>query len=164
MVDNGRMPGRKGRIYHSYHKINRPEGRNIYYYKTSLYNSILYRNSCNLSSNSCISLRHISAASSQDNTAASFLTNILSFTTSSTSQISKAQTKNFTKTSDRVIKCYSNDGDTFKIYVNPTGENDTPIETVTASNNIVLFTAATYNEGDVIKVEGETTFDTFTIG
>lgn len=71
--------------------------------------------------------------------------------------------KNYVKNIDRVIKCYSNDGDTFKLYVKGINDEDEQlIETVTASNNIVLFTARTYNEGDIIRVEGETTSDSYT--
>ena len=65
--------------------------------------------------------------------------------------------KDYTKKIDRVIKCYSNDGDTFKLFV-----NDVEIETVTASENIVLFTAYTFSSGDVVKVTGATSEDTFT--
>ena len=65
--------------------------------------------------------------------------------------------KDYTKTNDRIIKCYSNDGNSFKLYA-----NNNLIETVTATDNIVLFTAHTFNTGDVIKVEGSTTIDTFT--
>ena len=71
--------------------------------------------------------------------------------------------KNYVKNIDRVIKCYSNDGDTFKLYVKGVNdEEEQLIETVTASNNIVLFTARTYNDGDIIRVEGETTNDSYT--
>lgn len=66
--------------------------------------------------------------------------------------------KDFTKKTDRVIKCYSNDGTTFKLYL-----NNVLMETVTSSNNIVEFTQYTYNSGDVIVVEGETgAVDSFT--
>ena len=65
--------------------------------------------------------------------------------------------KDYTKKTDRVIKCYSNDGDTFKLFV-----NDVEIETVTASENIVLFTSYTFSSGDVVKVTGVTSEDTFT--
>ena len=41
--------------------------------------------------------------------------------------------------------------------------NDEEIETVTALNNIVSFTARTFTANDVIRVEGATTSDTFTI-
>ena len=66
--------------------------------------------------------------------------------------------KNYTKVADRVIKCYSNDGTSFTLFV-----NNEEIETVTATNNIVLFTARTFTANDVVKVEGATTSDTFTI-
>ena len=66
--------------------------------------------------------------------------------------------KNYTKVADRVIKCYSNDGTAFTLFV-----NNEEIETVTATNNIVLFTARTFTANDIVKVEGATTSDTFTI-
>ena len=65
--------------------------------------------------------------------------------------------KNYTNRINRVIKCYSNDGDTFKLYV-----NGTLVETVTAENNIVNFTQRVFNANDVVKVSGETSDDTFT--
>jgi len=65
--------------------------------------------------------------------------------------------KNFTKTDQRVIKCYSNDGDTFKLYV-----NNTQVDTATAYDNIVSFTGRNFNSGDIVRVEGNSTSDTFT--
>ena len=66
--------------------------------------------------------------------------------------------KDYTKTTDRVIKCYTNDGATAKLYV-----NNTLVETVTVTDTIALFTAYTFNSGDVVRVEGATgTTDTFT--
>ena len=66
--------------------------------------------------------------------------------------------KNYELVDNRVIKCYSNDGTTHKLYV-----NNVLVETVSASNNIVTFTARNFNTNDVIKVEGESTYDSFTI-
>jgi beta-galactosidase len=66
--------------------------------------------------------------------------------------------KDYTKKENRAIKCYSNDGDAFTLYV-----NDQEIETVTPTNGyIVLFTAYTFNSGDVVKVTGTSSEDTFT--
>ena len=65
--------------------------------------------------------------------------------------------QNYTRKIDRVIKCYSNDGTSFSLYVN----NELK-ETVTATNHIVEFTARTFNTGDVVRVDGATTSDTFT--
>jgi hypothetical protein len=65
--------------------------------------------------------------------------------------------KDYTKTTDRTIKCYSNDGSSLKMYV-----NDTLVETVTATDNIATFTAYTFSAGDVVRVEGATTDDTLT--
>jgi len=65
--------------------------------------------------------------------------------------------KDYTKKTDRVIKCYSNDGTTLSLYV-----NNVLVDSSTASDNIVTFAARNFNNGDVIKVQGSTTNDTFT--
>ena len=65
--------------------------------------------------------------------------------------------KDYEKLTNRVIKCYTNDGNTLTLYV-----NDTLIETVSVTNNIATFTAMTFGPGDVIRVNGATTNDTFT--
>jgi beta-galactosidase len=65
--------------------------------------------------------------------------------------------KEYTKKTDRVIKCYSNDGDSMSLFV-----NGTFVETVTATDNIALFTAYNFNAGDVVRVDGSSTSDTFT--
>ena len=65
--------------------------------------------------------------------------------------------KDYKKSTDRVIKCYTNDGSTLKLFV-----NDVEIETVTVVNNIATFTARTFNPGDVIRVTGDNSDDTFT--
>lgn len=66
--------------------------------------------------------------------------------------------KDYTKTTDRVIKCYTNDGATAKLYV-----NNNLIETVNVSDTIALFTAYNFSSGDVVRVEGASgTTDTFT--
>jgi len=67
--------------------------------------------------------------------------------------------KNYTKTTSRVIKCYTNESGTFNLYVNG---NQTPVATATASNNIVEFAETNFSSGDVIRVDGTTTSDTFT--
>jgi len=61
--------------------------------------------------------------------------------------------KDYKKLTDRVIKCYTNDGNSLSLYVNNSSE---PVETVTVTNNIATFTARTFQAGDVIKVEGTT--------
>ena len=72
--------------------------------------------------------------------------------------------KDYLKTTDRVIKCYTNDSGPFKLYVNPTGNNDEPIETIlSATNYVVEFTSHTFNDGDTIMVEGLNSNDTFII-
>lgn len=65
--------------------------------------------------------------------------------------------KDYTKTSDRVIKCYTNDGDTLTLYV-----NGVSTETVAVTDNIASFTAHNFSSGDIIRVDGSTTSDTFT--
>ena len=67
--------------------------------------------------------------------------------------------KDYTKTTDRVIKCYTNDPDNGKLslYV-----NGTFVEEVTVSDNIALFTAYSFSSGDVVRVDGANSSDTFT--
>ena len=67
--------------------------------------------------------------------------------------------KDYTKTTDRVIKCYSNDGASLSMYV-----NNTFVETVSVTDNIATFTATNFNNGDVVRVEGANTNDTLTFG
>jgi len=66
--------------------------------------------------------------------------------------------KNYTKTVDRVIKCYTNDGNSASLYV-----NDTFIETVTVTNNIASFTARTFTSGDTVRVQTTNSSDSFEI-
>ena len=68
--------------------------------------------------------------------------------------------QNYTKTVDRVIKCYTNleSTDNVSLYV-----NDTLIETVHPSNYIAQFTAYTFTTGNEIKVSCGTIEDSFTI-
>ena len=83
--------------------------------------------------------------------------------------------KNYTKKTERVIKCYSNDWDsenkTFNLYINKTlsdilAGNETPDDTaiVQDPNNIVTFTAGNYSQGNIIIVTGNTSYDSFIIG
>ena len=65
--------------------------------------------------------------------------------------------KDYTKTTDRVIKCYSNDGNSLNLYV-----NGTLVETKSISDNIVTFTSRSFSSGDVVRVSGTTSDDTFT--
>ena len=65
--------------------------------------------------------------------------------------------KDYEKLTNRVIKCYTNDGNSLRLYV-----NNTWIETVSVTDNIATFTATDFNPGDVIRVEGATKNDTFT--
>ena len=65
--------------------------------------------------------------------------------------------KDYTKTIDRVIKCYTNVSGTLTLYV-----NNTQIDTTTVTDNIATFTARTYNAGDVVRVEGSTVNDILT--
>ena len=65
--------------------------------------------------------------------------------------------KDYTKKTDRVIKCYTNDGNSLSLYV-----NNTFVETVSVTDNIATFTAMNFNSGDVVRVDAATTTDTFT--
>lgn len=66
--------------------------------------------------------------------------------------------KDYEKYTDRVIKCYTNDGNSLSLYV-----NNTFIETVNVTNNIAEFTARNFEYGDIIRVNGNITNDTFNI-
>jgi len=65
--------------------------------------------------------------------------------------------KDYEKLVNRVIKCYTNDGNSLSLYV-----NNTFIESVSVTNNIATFTARSFSGGDEIRVEGATKNDTFT--
>jgi beta-galactosidase len=65
--------------------------------------------------------------------------------------------KNYTKMADRVIKCYTNQTTEFALKV-----NGTTVETKAATDNILTFTAYTFNSGDVVTVESGNISDTFT--
>ena len=67
--------------------------------------------------------------------------------------------KNYTKTIDRVIKCYTNDANDGKLslYV-----NNLFAETVNVTSDIAVFTARTFSSGDVIRVDGANSSDTLT--
>lgn len=67
--------------------------------------------------------------------------------------------KDYTKSSDRVIKCYTNDANNGKLslYV-----NGTFVEQANVTDNIVLFTAYNFSSGDVVRVDGAESSDTFT--
>ena len=68
--------------------------------------------------------------------------------------------KNYTKTVDRVIKCYTNQTTALTLKV-----NGTTVETATPTDNILTFTAYTFSAGDVVTVEGSgSVSDTFTFG
>ena len=67
--------------------------------------------------------------------------------------------KDYEKLTDRVIKCYTNDGSSLSLFVN---NSNTPIETVDVTDYIATFTATDFHPGDVIRVEGATTNETYT--
>jgi beta-galactosidase len=67
--------------------------------------------------------------------------------------------KDYIKTVDRVLKCYTNDGNSLSLYE---GSSQTPIETVQVVDHIAQFTARTFTTGVEYKVSGGTTFDTVT--
>lgn len=66
--------------------------------------------------------------------------------------------KDYEKLNGRAIKCYTNDGDKLTLFV-----NNVEIQTVTVENNIATFTARDFNQSDVIRVNGATTHDAFTL-
>ena len=67
--------------------------------------------------------------------------------------------KDYTKTTDRVIKCYTNDDNNGELTMSVNG---TPVETVTVTNNIALFASRNFSAGDVITVSGANSTDTHT--
>lgn len=66
--------------------------------------------------------------------------------------------KDYEKLTGRAIKCYTNDGDELTLFV-----NNVAIETVTVVNNIATFAERDFNPSDVIRVNGATTHDAFTL-
>ena len=65
--------------------------------------------------------------------------------------------KNYTKMTDRVIKCYTNQTEAFTLKV-----NGTAVDTATPTDNILTFTKQTFSSGDVVTVERGNISDTFT--
>jgi len=76
--------------------------------------------------------------------------------------------KDFTKKTNRVIKCYTNDylDDQTPIRLYYTRGNDAEVLAdtayVTNNNNIVEFTGVNFQSGDIVRVAAENTQDTFT--
>lgn len=66
--------------------------------------------------------------------------------------------QNYTKTIDRVIKCYTNTSGSFDLKV-----NGITVDTASMSNYIVEFSQQTFTTGDVISVTNGTITDSFTI-
>ena len=67
--------------------------------------------------------------------------------------------KDYTKTTQRKLKCYTNDGDTLAMYI---GDSETPAMTATVTDHIAVFTATNFPTGVEIQVKGATTSDTVT--
>ena len=65
--------------------------------------------------------------------------------------------KDYTKTTDRKLKCYTNDGNSLSLYV---GNN--LVETVDVVDHIVVFTATNFPSGVEIRVQGDKASDTVT--
>ena len=65
--------------------------------------------------------------------------------------------KDYTRMTDRVIKCYTNDGGTLTMYV-----NGTSVGTATVTDHIATFASRTFQSGDLIRVQGSTANDSFT--
>ena len=66
--------------------------------------------------------------------------------------------KDYTKITGRVLKCYTNDGNSLSLY----DGNNNLIETVQVTDHIALFTERNYTSGVTYKVQGSTTYDTVT--
>ena len=66
--------------------------------------------------------------------------------------------KNYQKVTDRVIKCYTNETSTLTMYV-----NGVSAATATVTDNIALFAARNFSNGDTIMVSGATSNDSFNI-
>ena len=67
--------------------------------------------------------------------------------------------KDYTKTTGRKLKCYTNDGNTLSMYV---GDSQTPLKTATVVDHIAEFTETDFPPGVEIRVEGDNTSDTVT--
>jgi beta-galactosidase len=67
--------------------------------------------------------------------------------------------KSYTKNLARVLKCYTNDGNTLSLYE---GSNETPLETVQVSDHIAQFSSRDFTSGVTYTVRGNNTFDTIT--
>ena len=67
--------------------------------------------------------------------------------------------KDYTKTVDRALKCYTNDGSALSLYA---GSNATPVATAQVVDHIAVFASMTFTAGVTYKVSGSTTFDTVT--
>ena len=67
--------------------------------------------------------------------------------------------KDYTKTTGRALKCYTNDGDTLSLYV---GDGQTPLKTAAVVDHIAEFEATDFTPGVEIRVRGATTSDTVT--
>ena len=57
------------------------------------------------------------------------------------------------KTTGRVLKCYTNDGDTLSLYI---GGSQTPLETATVTDHIAEFPEMNFPTGVEIRVVGAT--------
>jgi len=67
--------------------------------------------------------------------------------------------KDYTKTTDRVLKCYTNDGGTLSLYE---GSNQTPVDTAQVVSHIAQFTARTFTTGVEYRVVGTDASDSVT--
>lgn len=67
--------------------------------------------------------------------------------------------KDYTKTTQRKLKCYTNDGDTLAMYI---GDSETPSQTATVVNHIAEFEETDFTPGVEIRVEGASKSDTVT--
>ena len=67
--------------------------------------------------------------------------------------------KDYTKTVDRVLKCYTNDGNSLSLY-----EGSTLLETAQVTDHIATFASRTFTSGVEYRVVGSTASDSMTFG
>lgn len=66
--------------------------------------------------------------------------------------------KDYTKTTGRDIKCYTNDGSTLELFINNVSQGTTPV-----TDHIAIFSNINIPAGATVRVEGDNTNDTWTV-
>jgi hypothetical protein len=67
--------------------------------------------------------------------------------------------KDYTKTTGRALKCYTNDGNTLSLYE---GNSQTPILTATVTDHIAIFAETDFTPGTEYRVVGTDASDSVT--